>query len=917
MNLPAGTPGGRLHRLMEQMAARPWAVVIAALLIAACCLTILIGPGEQGWRLRVDPAVETLLPIHDRERTAFDRVHELFGDTDAVIVAVQYPQVFEVDTLARIEQLSTRLRQLAGVRHVFSLATAPNLLAEGDLIDVSSFTEQAARNPQRVPRLAAELQRNPLYANSLVSADGRTAAFALSLNKLSAEEFRSFDYPARIRALVDEVGGADQVWVTGSPVVAAATTNALFETLQFVLPAILLVVVGLLGLAFRSFKATFSATLVIGLALIWTLTDFVLLGHPINLVTSIVPPLVITLGLAYAVHLLSEFFDPRAPDDETGAEAVLRTWRRSGPPLLLTGATTVAGLMALMLNPLPAVRQFAALSSIGVTVSVLFVLVLLPCLLVLCHCRQSGARSIGWFERMADRLARFATEQRARIAVLAVTAVLAACWSATDIRIGTEYIRSFSEDAQVRQDFEAINQRFGGATLVSILIETHVDDALTSPELMQEIEGLQRWLAEQPEVGASVSFVDHLKLINQSLNEGKAEYFRLPDSAIAAKQLLVYGGSEEIRRVIDSRFRSALINVRINVDGSIGIRDFVERVERRVAHLPPPLFASITGSPVLATRAVDDIASGQFGSILLALVVIYAMLALLFTSISAGFVAMLPNFLPIATYFGLLGLLDVTLNPTTSLIACIVLGIAVDDTIHFLARFNADARAQANEQAAVRSALRTTLRPVTLTTAALCLGFLVFTGSDLQNQVEFGALAAATLLVAWVTDITVTPALGSTVRIVTLWDLLRLDLGQSPQHTIPLLAGLSTRQARTFALLSNIEKLPAGSRVITEGDNARDIYVVVDGKLRAWVERSGEVRQLSTMGRGATMGEAGYFGQKRTANVDAVTDVRLLRFDSQDLERLRRRHPRIAATVFRNLNRVQAERIARTTAMLQ
>lgn len=917
MTHPSAADTGLIARLMIMLAARPWAVVVAALLIAVCCLTILIGPGDQGLRLRVDPAVETLLPIHDRERTAFNRVQELFGDTDAVIVAVQYPQVFDSATLAQIETLSDALRRMDGVRHVFSLATAPNLLAEGDLIDVSSFTEQAARNPERVPKLAAELQRNPLYANSLVSADGRTVAFALSLNKISAEAFRAFDYPARIRTLVEEVGGAEQVWVTGSPVVAAATTNALFETLQFVLPAILLVVVGLLGLAFRSFKATFSATLVIGLALIWTLTDFVLLGHPINLVTSIVPPLVITLGLAYAVHLLSEFFDPRVPANETGAEAVLRTWRRSGPPLLLTGATTVAGLMALMLNPLPAVRQFAVLSSIGVTVSVIFVLVLLPCLLVLCHCRQSGARTIGWFERLADRLAKFATEQRRRIAVIAVAAVLAACWSATDIRIGTEYIRSFSEDAQVRQDFEAINQRFGGATLASILIETHVDDALTSPELMQEIEALQQWLAEQPEVGASVSFVDHLKLINQSLNEGGAEYFRLPDSAIAAKQLLVYGGSEEIRRVIDSRFRSALINVRINVDDSIGIRDFVERVERRVAHLPPPLFASITGSPVLATRAVDDIASGQFGSILLALVVIYAMLALLFTSISAGFVAMLPNLVPIATYFGLLGLLDVTLNPTTSLIACIVLGIAVDDTIHFLARFNADARAQANEQAAVRSALRTTLRPVTLTTAALCLGFLVFTGSDLQNQVEFGALAAATLLVAWVTDITVTPALGSTVRIVTLWDLLRLDLGQSPQHTIPLLSGLSTRQARTFALLSNIEKLPSGSRVITEGDSARDIYVVVDGKLRAWVERSGEVRQLSTMGRGATMGEAGYFGQKRTANVDAVTDVRLLRFDSQDLERLRRRHPRIAATVFRNLNRVQAERIARTTAMLQ
>lgn len=902
---------------MQTVARHPWMVVIGALITAAVCLTIVLGPDESGMRLKVDPSVETLLPVHDRDRAAFERVQTLFGDTDAVIVAVQYPQVFTVETLARIQSLTDALRKLDGVRHVFSLATAPNLLADGDWLDVSSFTEQAARDPARVPKLAKELQTNPLYANSLVSADGRTTSFALSLSQMSAEDFRRYDYPARIRSLVEKAGGAEHVWVTGSPVVSAATTNALFSTLQFVLPAILLLVVGLLGLAFRSFKATFAATLTIGLALIWTLTDFVLLGHPINLVTSIVPPLVITLGLAYAVHLLSEFFDVRAPADETAEQAVLRTWRRSGPPLLLTGATTVAGLLALMLNPLPAVRQFAMLSSIGVTAAVLFVLIVLPCLLVLCHCRQSGARTIGWFERLADRLADFATAHRRRIAMIAVAVVIAASWNAMDIRVGTEYIRSFSPDAPVRQDFEAINERFGGATLVSVLIETHVDDALTSPELMQEIEQLQAWLQEQPEVGASVSFVDHLKLINQSLNEGEAEYFRIPDTAIASKQLLVYGGSEEIRRVIDSRFRNALINVRINADGSIGIRDFVERVERRLSQLPPPLFASITGSPVLATRAVDDIASGQFGSILLALLVIYAMLALLFTSVSAGFVAMLPNFVPIATYFGLLGLLDVTLNPTTSLIACIVLGIAVDDTIHFLARFNADARAKGDEKAAVRSALRSTLRPVTLTTAALCLGFLVFTGSDLQNQVEFGALAAATLLVAWVTDISVTPALGSTVRIVTLWDLLRLDLGASPQHTIPLLSGLSTRQSRTFALLSNIETLPAGARVITEGDNARDIYVVVDGKLRAWVERNGEVRQLSTMGRGATMGEAGYFGQKRTANVDAVTDVRLLRFDSQDLELLRRRHPRIAATVFRNLNRVQAERIARTTAMLQ
>ncbi|GAC1627372.1 MAG: hypothetical protein NVS9B10_16270 [Nevskia sp.] len=289
----------------------------------------------------------------------------------------------------------------------------------------------------------------------------------------------------------------------------------------------------------------------------------------------------------------------------------------------------------------------------------------------------------------------------------------------------------------------------------------------------------------------------------------------------------------------------------------------------------------------------------------------------MFTSAKAGLLATVPNVVPIAIYFGTLGLLGIPLNPTTSLIACIVLGIAVNDTVHFLARFNADAREDGSEINAVRSALGSVLRPITLATIALCLGFLVFTGSELRNQVQFGALAAWTLFAAWIADMTLTPALGSRLRIVTLWDLLRLDLGRSPQHTIPLLSGLSTRQARVFALMSRVENAPAGKRLIQEGELARDIYVIIDGQVEATIERNGEKRVLSSMGRGAVMGEAGYFGQRRTASIDTVTPARLLRFDSQDLERLRERYPAIAATIFRNLNRIQAERIARMTALLK
>ena len=202
------------------------------------------------------------------------------------------------------------------------------------------------------------------------------------------------------------------------------------------------------------------------------------------------------------------------------------------------------------------------------------------------------------------------------------------------------------------------------------------------------------------------------------------------------------------------------------------------------------------------------------------------------------------------------------------------------------------------------------IRPITLTTLALCLGFLTLSGSSLAEQATFGALAALTLALAWVSDLVLTPALGARAGIVTLWDVLRLDLGQSPQDSIPLLRNLSLRQARVFALLSDLHTVPAGQRIIRQGDAAGDVYVVIDGELNVSTQRDGQVTQIARLTRGATLGEVGLFGQKRTADVDCLSDARLLRFSPDDLDLIVKRYPRIAAQVYRNLNQIQAERRA-------
>jgi uncharacterized protein len=940
-----------VHGLTLWLARHPLSTVIAVAVITAAALFSCLDPFTGRPRVQIDASIDNLLPPSSEDRAVFDRVRALFGDSEAVLVAVTLDPVFTPKNLARVGALNERFRELAGAERVFSLATAPNLLTAGSDIDVRTFTQQAEQEPGRIAEFRAQLDGNPVYRGSLVSADGRTTAFAISFSGVGEQEFLAADYPGQIRAIVREICGDVPVWITGSPVLKAATTKALLDTLGFTIPLIFALMAVILMIAFRSIRAMLVSVVTVAIALLWTVATLSALGLTLNLVTAIVPPLVLTLGLTYAIHVLSDYlkYEPGVAEqaaaslehaskplgipavsnalgavaklfrrEKTSEDRAVETMTSIAVPIGLSFVTTVIGFLGFLPNPLPAIRQFGALAMAGIGYAALLSLVFIPAMLsVIGSTPRRVLPGEALFTRLARKLAEFDLKHRIPIIVFGMVLIPLGLWLATSIEAGSETIKDYPATHQVRADYEAINGAFNGANVLSILIETHVTDALTDPQLAREIERLQVWLREQPEIGAAVSYVDFLKLTNQSLNNNDPSFFVVPETPIEIKQLLVFGGNEELQRFIDARLRSTQITVRINVDGTKPTGELVRRMETRLAELPPPLNGRVTGSAVLVMHTVGDIVGGQGISIAIALGGIWALLAMLFTSVRAGFIALLPTVIPVAVYFGTLGLLDIPLSPTTSLIACIVLGVTVDETFHFLAKFNADARDKADEVAAAKSALAGVMRPITLNMIALCLGFLTFLGGGLQSQIMFGLLSSFTLFVAWFMDLTLTPALGSYLRIVTLWDLLRLDLGKSPQHTIPLMAGLSLRQARIFALLSRMEKYKAHDRVIKEGDWARDMYVIVDGELSAWVDRDGERRELSTMGRGAVLGEAGFFGQRRTANVDALSEARLLRFGSEELERLRVRFPRIAATVFRNLNRIQAERLARTTAMLQ
>ena len=368
------------------------------------------------------------------------------------------------------------------------------------------------------------------------------------------------------------------------------------------------------------------------------------------------------------------------------------------------------------------------------------------------------------------------------------------------------------------------------------------------------------------------------------------------------------------KSVVTSDFSKASILVRTKLSGSRRIEETLDRIRTYIAeHFPAEIPVNLTGTLVLLTGTTSDIVAGQIKSLTLALGIIFLVMTAMFLSAKIGFFAILPNVLPILVFFGVMGWLGILLNLGTSLIAAIALGIAVDSTIHYMARLNLELRGETDQAAAVVRALRTVGVPIVYTTGALCFGFLTFALSSFVPIQNFGILASLTMVTALGANLILLPALLATTKIITLWDLLGVRLGDDPARTIPLFAGLRRAEARIVVLMGEMKRFQPGDIIIRRGERGDEMYVIIRGATEVWAGDRDRQR-IRDLKRGDVFGEMGLVRQsERSADVVAASAVEVLAVDERFLRRIQRRYPRIASKVFLNLTRILSDRLERTT----
>lgn len=897
-------------------------ILLLSAVLVALSISVIFDLNTGHMRLEIDPSANRLLSENNAAEKFYEKTRSLFGSDETLVITLTSPDVFTVDSLRRIQRMTQRIEDLDSVHHVISLTNALDIRSVDDTLDIAPFIARVTDDKEQAAEVRRRVLANPVYAGSLVSRAGDATALIVYFNDISDREFIKHGIHDRIVSIVNEEKGDSKVWLTGAPHFKYVIIGMLIHDLVWMPPLIALILAVILAISFRTILGVLVPMITVAAGVIMSLGVITALGYSLSMISVLVPPLLMILGLSYSVHVVAEYHHKR-PGGTGGADidTIRQTLEHVLLPVILTGLTTIAGFAALIINPITAVREFGILSAIGVVLITFLSVTLTPALLKYLDrgfLRPSPAshRASRTFDRFVDRVALFDLQHRRKIFIVSGALMVLALAGITKIHVSTDFMTSFPKGSEVRAAFDVVNEKLGGANPLYIVLQGSYPETFKQPENLRIIRELQAWLDSQPEIGGSTSVADYLMLLNQAFHDNDPAFYSIPESRSLVTQLLFLGSSDELQRIVDGRFQTANIVIRSKTITSDSMSDLIKRINARLARLPDHITATVTGNPVVINETLSSIIAGQAKSIGLALLIVYGLLSLMFMSQRVGFIALIPNILPIAVYFGSLGFFGISLNPSTSLIAPMVLGIAIDDTIHYFARFNREVKRLADDRKATIAALKAVGRPVTYTSVGLCLGFLVLMTSELTMQVQVGMMASYALAVAWLSDFVLTPALCSSVRITTLWDILTLDIGENPQESIPLLKGLRKSQARIVAIMSRVVKVPAGRRIINDGEKGSEMYVVIDGRLRTTIEGEDGPVEVAMHSRGDVVGEAGLFYENRTANVDTLEDSRLLCITQENLDRLARRYPYIATKVFRNLNRILATRLFKTTHRL-
>ena len=902
-------PSREPHRWLRFVTEHPRRILFAALLLSVVCAWPL--PNLRFETSIYDLAIEDL-----PETETYQAFKDEFGCEEILLVVARAEDIFTPKTFGEIEALAASLARIEGVRRVISL---PGIRKDMDVTgggDLETFS-----------RIIEPVE---LFQRNLISEDRRTTVITLVLEDVESKDRVVREVEDRIRSHRDGLS----LYQIGMPLVSRALAEYTEKDFQRLPPITFVVIAGILFLFFRNLRGVLIPAGSVLVALVWTFGLMAWTGVALSMLTMIVPIFIIAVGTAYCMYILptylGAFRENPAPRD-----AVFSCFSRLAFPTVLAVVTTTVGLGSLLVNRIQSIREFALFACFGIWCMLAIILVVLPAALSLLPASRKEARSgmeanRGVLGRILDAVVRInLTHQRWTLTAVALLSMVGLA-GVLQIRVETNPVGYFKPNTEIRQHFHDIYQDMAGSFPVNVVLDSGTEDYFEDPEHLEVFEQITPFLQTLDGVDKVLSFADYFKLVNYASNRYEKEFYALPEEDFEVRMLMnsykSLLGQDMFERFMSADLSKANVLLRTHIASSERFLEVKKTIlEHLQTSLPEGMTARVTGFGLVISQSSRLLTQGQIKSLSITLVLIFGIMFFLFLSGKVGLIAIVPNGFPLIMNFGIMGWLGVELSVATSLIASIAIGLAVDDTIHYLVQYNREFKKDLDKERALRDTVRSVGRPILFTTLTIGLGFSVLAFSHFKPTAVFGLMMMITMGSALIGDLLVLPSLMTHVELVTVWDLLRVKLGKDPQEGIPLFEGLSRNQVHYILMAGTLHQVESGSILFRQGETSDSMYAVISGQLEVVDvlddadpdSIAGSKRLIAVLEPGNTVGEMGMVRScKRSATVIASKPSELLQINDRMIRRLHWLYPPTAQRFFFNLMSGVCDRLESATRYL-
>ena len=717
-------------------------------------------------KVKMDFSIEQLFSQNDPVINRFLSFREEFDGVDnRIFLLYESDDPFSYKNLELNKKMVYTFENIEGVSKVTSL-TNIELFTEGGEYLLSPVYENIPKSIDSLNIAKERILSSDLLKNYLISEDGKVAAILIEVS----DSFNEHESRESIVKQIDELQlGTDWTWhQTGLPIIRTRYVQYMIaDNITFLIPVLSMLIL-LLSLLFRSLVGLVLPLIVVLLTIIWTLGFMTAAGITINIISYIIPTLLMVVGISDSVHFLVKYYKTlHLLGDKR--EALTQSLQKIGTAIFLTSITTAIGFGALSMVNIEIVKEFGIFTAMGVFFAFIITVLFIPSTLMLLGKTPKTkleAYSRGYRVKIVKKLIIIVRGHPKKIIFTGIAITIIGFFGALQINPHSKLLDDLRPGNTLLEDMRLAEDRMGSVLPVEIIITVDENENFQDIQDVAVIsftDELASYISKIPEIGKVVSVSDYLKAINQAMNDGDKSFYQVPLSReIISQYMLLY--DSEFNSLINSDLTKLRIASQIKDIDSRRSAEIEKELNTYIASvIPEGITAEVTGTAFLALRTNNYLVKNLLGSFLVALIIITFLMIVLFRSVKMAFISILPNIIPMMVMAAVLGFLQIPLRPATAMTFAVAFGIAVDDTLHYLIRYRMELSKQHYRQANDSTMLGTGIAMMS-TTAILSAGFLVLILSQFTPTIEFGMLSVITIVTALIGDLTFLPALLSQIK---------------------------------------------------------------------------------------------------------------------------------------------------------